>query len=166
MTELLDSLRGARVHDILIPGYLDGAARFESLTWTVYLDLGVDLLRLDAVKYDGVLRMSRVPEVTMPPEWADEDETLVVGSIGSLFFDPGGRPPITRIRYAVTHADRAVVRCAEFRLGPGVCLFFDPMNVDGMRLAVNRGYEAWQRDDRDREGEIFGRYEELVWAPE
>ena len=166
MTDLLHSLRGARVHDVLVPGYLDGPARFEPLTQTVYLDLGADLLRLDAVKYAGVLDMTRVAEVTMPPEWAEQDETLVVGSIGSLFFGSGGRPPITRIRYAVTRADRTVVRCAEFRLGLGVCLFFDPMNVDGMRMAVGRGYEDWQRDDRDREGAVLGHYEELVWTPE
>jgi hypothetical protein len=164
---LLTTLGGARVRDVHLPGYLEtgfGGPQFVALSNTIYLDLGTGFLRLDAPHSDCFIELTMVDAMTSPPELEREDDEFMTASIGDLFFDSGGSHAITRIRYAVVgepRADRAVVRCAEFRIGRGVCLFFDPMWLNGIRLGATGQYETWGPSERERSEGV----QEFVWEP-
>ncbi|GAB1641308.1 hypothetical protein [Krasilnikovia sp. MM14-A1259] len=169
--DLLNELDGARVHDVLVPGYIEtayGTPEFRPLGGTAYLHLDDRFLRIDGSENEGSLTLRMVDEITMPATLEREDDEFATASLTSLFFiDSGADPPITRIRYAVNDpadADRGVVRCAEFRIGSRSTLFFDPMSLERLRIAVHDGYDDWQRHDRDRE--VVGYVEEFVWEPE
>ncbi|MFI1995857.1 hypothetical protein [Actinoplanes sp. NPDC020271] len=170
---VLDSLDGARVHDIIVPGYLDtgrGHPQFAQLGGAVYLELELDrrFLLIDGSPAQGSLTLEIVDRIAATRWLDDEDEEFATAYIGGLFFDRGSAPRITRIRYAVngeSELDRGVLRCAEFRLGSTTHLFFDPMTFERLQLGVSGGYEDWQRESRDRERTIFGYTEEHVWEP-
>ncbi|XVU23262.1 hypothetical protein ACQPZJ_39315 [Actinoplanes sp. CA-054009] len=178
MKPLLPALDGARLNEILLPGYLDrdddGPPRFVPLMGRAYLDLGDQLLHLDGAAHEGLLTLSLATTPTNSAYMADdEDYEFATVTIGSLFFDTSTNPAITEIRYAVTarYGDRPpepapgeyLVRCVEFRLRYGGRLFFDPMTFERLRMAASDGYDTWQRNDRPRDEEVFGPVEEHHW---
>ncbi|SNY55983.1 hypothetical protein [Paractinoplanes atraurantiacus] len=177
MKHLLAALDGARLHDILLPGYLDtddGPPRFVQLMGRAYLDLGDRLLHLDGAAYEGALTLSFATKPTTSDYMAGEDEEFATASIGSLFFDTSTAPAITEVRYVTTarHGTRApdpapgsaLVRCAEFRLRYGGRLFFDPMTFERLRMAASDGYDTWHSNDRPRDEEVFGPIQEHHWT--
>jgi len=170
---LIEALRGARVEDVHVTGYLErdfGPPHFVPSGGTVYLDLGERFLCIDGAREQGTLALSLTTEMTVPPALADDDDDeFLTASVGRLLFDWSTPQPITRVRYAVGNrsaAERGVVRCAEFRLGVSTSLFFDPMTVQQLRLGVSGGYEHWQHTDRARSIEVYGSVAEYVWEPD
>jgi hypothetical protein len=171
LTEVLHAISGSPVWDVHLPGYLDhesGTPRATPMSATAYLELENGFLRLAAVGNQGGLELSLAPGALAPAD-LDQDDEFVLISIGGLLFDVGGGPPeIARIRYAMngeSDAARGIVRCAEFQLARQAALFFDPGWIPGIRLSTAGGYEAWQRDAREHEREIFGFVTEHVWEP-
>ncbi|XVU26650.1 hypothetical protein ACQPZJ_06255 [Actinoplanes sp. CA-054009] len=169
--DVLRELDGAVVQDVHVTGYLErdyGAPQFRPSAGVAYLDLGGRFLRIDGARSPGLLTLSLVAEMTVPPELVDDDDEFLTASLGRLFFDRGAGMPITRIRYAVPDEARAapgVVRCAEFQFGASASLFFDPVTFELLRLAVSRGYDDWRRTERPRDMEIYGSVAEHVWEP-
>jgi hypothetical protein len=170
LAEVLRRATGARVQDVLLPGFLDhdqGAPRHVSWASQAYLELDRGLLRLTSVGNRGGLELSFVDRVIPPPELEAEDDEFSIASVGPYLIDSPLR--ITRIRYAMngeSDATRTVVRCAEFELDGRLRLFADPMWVPGIRLTTGDGYDVWQHEERDRERRISGFIEEHAWPPE
>jgi hypothetical protein len=169
IVEVLHALAGARVQDVQTLGWLDRdevPPRFVPYSHVLHLELDEGFLRLEEVGSHGGLALSVVPEIMPKPEEILEDEEIVAGSLGGFFLFDRIPQPITRIRYwtnGESDLERAIVRCAEFRLGAHLDLFADPMWMPGIRLGAH-GFD-WDADATAEHERLFGRLTEHVWKP-
>ncbi|MCX5404988.1 hypothetical protein OHA37_13970 [Streptomyces sp. NBC_00335] len=164
-------LRDAGVRDVLLPGFIDRDGPLplvRPLGSTVYLALADGgHIRLDAVRGEGQLTLSRTDAPRCPPEHEDDDEFAVVPYGPHFLGDDSDIHAVTRVRYVLDGAGARLpgaFRCAELSFQYGGRLFLDPMYYWGIRLQGAGAYEQWLAHHRDRPG--HGPYTEHAWHPQ
>uniref|UniRef100_A0AAU2JUY0 Uncharacterized protein n=1 Tax=Streptomyces sp. NBC_00049 TaxID=2903617 RepID=A0AAU2JUY0_9ACTN len=172
----LAPLRGIRVRDVQLPGFIDRdhpLTRFSPMRSSVYLALDDGYVRIDSLGGHGQLAF-RPREDSAPaplPHWDLDDDEFAVGSYGDDHLGGDGNlVAVTGVRYALNdESDRTTgtVRAAEIRFEYGGVLFLDPMYIQGIRLQGHGAYDrwlAWERQDAHTRS-VFGPLEEHTWTP-
>ncbi|MFG1839506.1 hypothetical protein ACGFH8_13830 [Micromonospora sp. NPDC049175] len=166
--QLLDSIAGWELEDVLVPGYLDrddGPPRFAPLADQLYLVLDGKYLLIESVGNRGQLSMRISGRIEVPAALLGEDEEFAVSSVGSLFLDTSdGNSRLAGVRYSLnfeSDATQGTVRCIEFCFGGFNVLFADPMWHLGIRLGGAGAYDDWSAHDRDPMNSVRG----FRWTP-
>ena len=146
MIDILKSLVGLKLEDIVLAGYFDPdePAEFAPMLSRVYLIIGERMLQLaldETTTIALLIRFVETIEVTIEME---EELTWCRSSMGDLLLKaPQAENVISKIIvYFDNEGDREKFRALEFVLSSGQLLFFDPLFIDG----INFGGQE-QKDD-------------------
>ncbi len=158
--DLKRTLHGARLDDLLVPGYLDQEAtpvRFRALPLSLYVELGAVLLALASVETTGTLRVQPVDTIRRLPE-LDDDMVFAVASLRQqVLRHVDGENRVAALKlWGARNAEVANggVDCgaAAFELENGQEIFIDPTNHFGIRVGGSELRQTWFRDWPGAEG--------------
>lgn len=138
MIDILQSLVGLKLEDIVLAGYFDpdDPAEFAPMLSRVYLIIGERMVQLtldDTTTTSLLIRFVETIEVTIQME---EDLTWCRSSMGDfLLTNPRFENVISKIIvYFDNDGDNEKYRAIEFVLNSGQLIFFDPQFLDGINF--------------------------------
>jgi len=146
---VLRELVGARVRDVVVPGYIERDQKvpeLEVFSSVVYLMLDQGLVEAEQVGAGGGVQLRLVTGVTAPVKLTDMGEEVGYVSLDRLLLDDS---LVTGARYATgrnVDPNQGIVRAAEFELGGTLRLVLDPMTLLGLELGVRRPEPAGVSD--------------------
>jgi len=152
VAEMIRAVGAIPVTDICVLSYRDDDREGALVPWfnSVYLELASgDYLRIEALKYEGLLRLGLVSSVDEPPELKEEDFEFVIASFAALYMGHLVAPQrITALRW-VTDPASLKLHCMELRFANDSVVFFDPEWPLGMKLGDRHAYGQWINDHEE-----------------
>ena|SRR5215208_6439421 len=151
--ELVTTLKGTALSDILIPGFLDQEetpVRFRALPDAVYLDCEGTLIELQTVRTTGTMRIALAEAVRAHPD-LEEEMPPAVASLGQqLLNDTENSHPLTAIRLWNVRGSEADLTCEALQLdlANGQQVFIDPTYHFGIRIGGTEQREIWRENQR------------------
>lgn len=158
-SETLELIGRSRFTDLLVPartGRSGSRLVVVPLFDEIYLELeGGGFLQLASVNSHGGLSVRPVDDIDYTTFAYDDEpaEDLLLISLASQYFHGWETIECGAVVYTVNEEsdlDRSIVRGLELLVSGGQRLFFDPMDIDGIRLGNSGTYDAW--NDRHQIG--------------
>jgi hypothetical protein len=146
--ELENVLRGTRVDDVLLDGFMDQdevPVRFRALRDSLYFELGSVYLHFKAIDSEGAMSIAIVDAMGEHPA-LDEDMVHAVSSMREqVLQDADGSNEVKALRLWGPAEVAGELRCraAQLELGNGQQIFVDPSYHFGMRIGGGEQRETW-----------------------
>ena len=141
-------LQGTRITNVILTGFVDRTdypLQFYALLQTVYFDLGPRLLEVATIGDSGRAGLDVVQKIRHHAELDNEMNPAVSSIRQQVLDDPDGINLIRALNLWDFREASGQMSCSALRIEliGGQCIFVDPSNYFGIRIAGENLQELW-----------------------